>query len=103
MLIVMTERTVLKVPFEKAALPCLSDVPAPLVSNLINLFSGVLRCRFWGNRGRRPLGSDTEGGDICLAPSVFWQVIPNWQQEIRNSRQRQNQNAAKTCFFLVFT
>ena len=21
-------------------------------------------------------------GDICLAPSVFWQVIPTWQQEI---------------------
>ena len=25
--------------------------------------------RFRG--GRRPLGSDTEGGEICLAPSIF--------------------------------
>ena len=27
-------------------------------------------------RGQRHLGSDTEGGEICLVPSVFWQVIP---------------------------
>ena len=30
MFVVMTVLTVLKVPFEKAAPPCLSDVPAPL-------------------------------------------------------------------------
>ena len=24
-----------------------------------------------GAGGRRPLGSNTEGGDICLAPAVF--------------------------------
>ena len=41
---------------------------------------------FWEAMGRRPLGSDTEGGKICLAPSIFWRVIPTWQQEIRNSR-----------------
>ena len=41
-----------------------------------------------GAGGRRPLGSNTEGGEICLAPSVFWQVIPTWQQEIRNSELR---------------
>ena len=35
--------------------------------------------------GRRPLGSDTEGGEICLAPLVFSKVMPTWQQEIRNS------------------
>ena len=31
MFVVMTVLTVLKVPFEKAAPPCPSDVPAPLV------------------------------------------------------------------------
>ena len=31
MLVVMTVRTVLKAPFEKAAPPCPSDVPAPLL------------------------------------------------------------------------
>ena len=31
MLVVMTVRTVLKVPFEKAAPPCPFDVPAPLL------------------------------------------------------------------------
>ena len=39
-------------------------------------------------RRRRPLGCDTEGGDICLAPSVFRQVIPTRQQEIQNSGLR---------------
>ena len=29
-----------------------------------------------------PLGPDTEGGEIRLARSVFWQVILIWQQEI---------------------
>ena len=32
MFVVMTVRTILKVPFEKAALPCPSDVPAHLVA-----------------------------------------------------------------------
>ena len=36
----------------------------------------VTRIDFRGAGGRRPLGSDTEGGEICLAPSVFWQVMP---------------------------
>ena len=31
--------------------------------------------------------------------SIFQQVIPNRQQEIRNSELRQNQNAVKTLFF----
>ena len=30
----------------------------------------------------------TEVGNICLAPSIFWQVIPTWQQEIRVSGLR---------------
>ena len=35
----------------------------------------------WG--GRRPLGSNTEGGEINLAPSVFcfWQVTPTRQTQ----------------------
>ena len=33
MFVVMTVLTVLKVPFEKAAPPCPSDVPAPLVTD----------------------------------------------------------------------
>ena len=32
---------------------------------------------FWGAGGRYPLGSDTQGGKICLALKVFWQVIKN--------------------------
>ena len=34
MFVVMTVLTVLKVPFEKAAPPCPSDVPAPLPSSV---------------------------------------------------------------------
>ena len=45
---------------------------------------------FEGTRGRHPLGSDTEGGKICLAPLVFWQAILTWHQEIQNSILRQN-------------
>ena len=58
-----------------------------------------------GPRGRRPHGSDTYGGEICLAPTVFWQVMPTWyskikvHQEIQNSGLRLNQNAAKTLFW----
>ena len=37
MLVVMTVRTVVKVPFEKAAPYCPSDVPAPLVIGCIPL------------------------------------------------------------------
>ena len=37
MLVVMTERTVLKVPFEKAAPPCPSDVPAPLIVSYVSV------------------------------------------------------------------
>ena len=51
----------------------------------------VLRCigvDFGVSGGPRPLGSDTEGGEICLAPSVFWQVIPTWLQEIWNFELR---------------
>ena len=44
--------------------------------------------RFRGGEGRRSLGFNTEGGDICLGLSVFWQVIPIWQQEIQNSGLR---------------
>ena len=39
-------------------------------------------------RERCSLGSNTEGGDVCLGLSVFWQVIPIWQQEIQNSGLR---------------
>ena len=39
MLVVMTVRTVLKVPFEKAAPTCPCDVPAPLPTQL-RLFCG---------------------------------------------------------------
>ena len=38
--------------------------------------------------GLYPLRSNTEDGEICLALLVFWQVIPTWQQEIRNSELR---------------
>ena len=45
--------------------------------------------QFWeGRGGRHPLGSDTEGGERCLAPSVFWLVIPTWKQVIQNSGLR---------------
>ena len=40
-------------------------------------------------RGRHPLRSDTEGGGICLASSIFW------PQEIQNSGLRWNQRAVK--------
>ena len=50
----------------------------PKVEN-VNVVTGV---DFGEARGRRPLWSDTERGEICLAPSVFYQVIPTWQQEI---------------------
>ena len=46
--------------------------------------TAVHRRRFWGARGQCPLVSDNEGGKICLAPSVFWQVIPTWQEEMRS-------------------
>ena len=39
---------------------------------------------FGGPGERRPFESNAEGGEICLAPSVFWLVIPTWQQEIQN-------------------
>ena len=43
MFVVMTVCTVLKMPFEKAAPPCPSDVPAPLVAwNILNLLTGDL-------------------------------------------------------------
>ena len=41
-----------------------------------------------GIEGWCPLGSNTQGGEICLAPSIFWQVLPTWLQEIQNSRLR---------------
>ena len=53
----------------------------------IGLWS-VCRCQvtwlinFVGTGGWRPFASDTEGGEIYLAPSVFGQVIPTCQQEI---------------------
>ena len=37
MFVVMTVLTVLKVPFEKAAPPCPSDVPAPLPIALLEI------------------------------------------------------------------
>ena len=37
-------------------------------------------CFFWVHRF---LTSGTEGGEICLAPSFFWQLIPTWLQEIK--------------------
>ena len=52
----------------------------PSVVRTLLAISFLHWCRFWG--GRHPFGSDTKGGKICLAPSVFWQVIPTWQQEI---------------------
>ena len=48
----------------------------------------IISVDFWGAGGLCPVGSDTEEGEICLAPSVFWRVIPTWQQEIRNSGRR---------------
>ena len=55
--------------------------------------------RFRGDKGVASLGSDIEGGEICLTSSVFWRVIPTWQQEIGNSGLRWNQNVAKTYLF----
>ena len=46
------------------------------------------RRQLWEAEGRCPLRSNTEGGEICLTPLVFWQVIPTWQQEIQNSGLR---------------
>ena len=45
MLVVMTVRTVLKVPFEKAASPCPSDVPAPQATTIEENIT-VLTMRF---------------------------------------------------------
>ena len=33
--------------------------------------------------GQRPLGYDTQGGEICLAPTFFWQVMPTWYSKIK--------------------
>ena len=46
--------------------------------------------QFWGDQGqrRRPLESNSEGGKIRPAPSVFWQVIPTCLQEIQNFQLR---------------
>ena len=32
---------------------------------------------------RCSLGSDTQGGKICPAPSFFWQVMPTWYSKLR--------------------
>ena len=32
--------------------------------------------------GRRPLGSDTQVGEICLTLKIFWQVMPTWYSKI---------------------
>ena len=39
------------------------------------------RCRFW--EVHCFLASGSEGGKICLAPSVFWQLTFTWLQEIK--------------------
>ena len=49
---------------------------------LFLLFDTTTGVTFGKARERRPFGSDTEGGETCLASSVFWLVIPTWQQEI---------------------
>ena len=56
------------------------------ISNIVKEFTlnqvlgiGV---NYGGAEGRCPLRSNTEWGKICLTPSVFWLVIPTWQQEI---------------------
>ena len=33
--------------------------------------------------GQRPLKSDTQRGEICLTPIVFWQVMPTWYSKCK--------------------
>ena len=52
---------------------------------LARWYSIRIDINFLGAGKQCSLKSNTEGGKICLALTVFWQVIPTWQKEIRNS------------------
>ena len=54
---------------------------------IYSLSSTGIGVNYGGPKGGA-LSGLTEGGEICLTPSVFWQVIPTWQQEIRNYELR---------------
>ena len=70
MFVVMTVLTVLKVPFEKAAPPCPSDVPAPLsIDESLMLWKGRLGWRQYIPSKRARYG--IKSYEICDSQSGY--------------------------------